>query len=77
MDDIKLYADTNSQLQELYGSLNLSQETLIWYLGLKRAKGKLEMKNFTSEDDDIMEAMNEDDIYRYFGHMQSNQIEHA
>jgi len=38
---------------------------------LSNAKGKLEMRNFTTEDDDTMEAMKEDDIYRYFGHMQS------
>ena len=35
------------------------------------------MRNFTTEDDDSMEAMNKDDIYRYFGHMQSEQIKHA
>jgi len=39
--------------------------------------GKLEMSNFTIEDDDTMEAMNEDDIYRYLGHMQAKQIKHA
>jgi hypothetical protein len=32
------------------------------------------MRNFTTEDDDIMEAMNEDDTYSYLGHMQSKQI---
>jgi len=26
------------------------------------AKGKLEMRNYTTEDDDTMEAMNENDI---------------
>ena len=35
------------------------------------------MRNFTTENDDTMEAMNEDDIYRYLGHMQSKQIKHA
>jgi len=28
---------------------------------LSTAKGKLEMRNFTTEDDDTMEAMKEDD----------------
>jgi hypothetical protein len=52
------------------GSLKLFQETLKWHLGLKSAehyvlqKGKLEMRNFTTEDDDPMEAMNDDDMYR-------------
>jgi hypothetical protein len=41
------------------------------------AKGKLEMRNFTTGDDDTMEAMNEDDIYRYLGHTQAKQIKHA
>jgi hypothetical protein len=27
-------------------------------------KGKLKMRNFPPEDDDTVEAMNEDDIYR-------------
>ena len=40
------------------------------------AKGKLEMRNFTTEDDTV-EAMNEDDVYRYLGHMQAKQIKHA
>jgi hypothetical protein len=38
------------------------------------AKGKLETRNFTTEDDDTMEAMNEDDLYRYLGHKQSKRI---
>ena len=38
---------------------------------LSTAKGKLEMRNFTTEDDDTMEAMNKDEINRYLGHMQS------
>jgi len=41
------------------------------------AKGKLEMRNFTTEDDGTMEAINEDDMYRYLGHMQAKQIKHA
>jgi len=40
------------------------------------AKGKLEMRNFT-KDDNTMEAMNEDNMYRYLGHMQVKQIKHA
>jgi len=35
------------------------------------------MRNFTTEYDDTMEAMNKDDTYRYFGHMQSKQIRQA
>ena len=35
------------------------------------------MRNFTTEDDDTMEATNEDDTCRYLGHMQSKQIKHA
>jgi hypothetical protein len=41
------------------------------------AKGKLERRNFTTEDDDTMEAMNKDDLYRYLGHMQAKQTKHA
>jgi hypothetical protein len=35
------------------------------------------MRNFTTEDVNSMGAMNEDDIYRYLGHMQSKQISHT
>ena len=35
------------------------------------------MRNFTTEDNDTMEAMNEDDVYRYLGHMQAKQIKHT
>ena len=32
------------------------------------------MRNFTTEDDDTMEAMNEDDVYRDLGHMQAKKL---
>ena len=35
------------------------------------------MRNFTTEDDDTMVAMNKDEIYRYLRHMQSKQIKYA
>jgi len=38
------------------------------------AKGKLEMRNFTTEDDDTMEAMNEDDMYRYLVTCKLNRL---
>jgi len=41
------------------------------------AKGKLEKTNFTTQDDDTMGAMNEDDMYRYLCHMKTKQIKHA
>ena len=46
----------------------------------KYAKGKLKMKNFTTEDDDTMESMNKDDIhglfnkYRTFGRQKYNYL---
>ena len=44
---------------------------------LSIAKGKAELINFTTEGDDTMEAMNENYICGYLGHMQSKQIKHA
>jgi len=41
---------------------------------LSTAKGKLEMRSITTENDDTMEAINEDDIYKYLGHMQTKQM---
>jgi hypothetical protein len=52
-------------------------------LGLKSAKHlsivkrKLELRNFTTEEEDTMIAMKEQDICKYLGHMQTKQIRHA
>ena len=85
MDYIKLYAATNNQLKELLLLTQTFSRDIKMVFGIKKcrtlsiAKGKLEMRNFTTEDDDTMESMNKDDIlvYRYLGHMQSKQIKHA
>jgi hypothetical protein len=82
MDDIKLYAATNNQLQELLRLTQTFSQDIKMVFGIEKcktlsiAKGKLEMRNCTTEDADTMEAMHEDDIYRYMGHMQSKQITH-
>ena len=83
MDDIKLYAATNSHLQEILRLTQTVSREIKMVFGIEKcktlciAKGKLEIRNFTTEDDDTMEAMNEDDMYRYLGHMQAKQIKHA
>jgi hypothetical protein len=70
-------------LLEAHHILHVSRIRVKMVFGIEKckilsiAKGKLEMRNYTTEDDDNMEAMNEDDIYRYLGHMQSKQIKHA
>jgi len=69
--------------KNFYGSLRLFQETIKMLFRIEKcktlctAKGKLEMRNFTREDDDTVEAMNENDMCRYLGHMQAKQIKHA
>jgi hypothetical protein len=40
-------------------------------------KRKVELRNFTTEEEGTMVAMTEGDIYRYLGHMQTKQIKHA
>jgi len=83
MDDIKLYAATNNQLQELLRLTQTFSRGIKMVFGTEKckalciAKGKREMRNVTTEDNDTMEAMNEDDLYRYLGHMQAKQIKHA
>jgi hypothetical protein len=83
MDDIKLYAATDNQLQGLLQLIQTFSRDIKMSFEIQNcktlstAKGKIEMKNFTTEDEDTMEAMNEDDIYRYLGHMQTKQIKHA
>ena len=84
MDDINYMQLQTVNYNNFYVSLTIFQDTLKWYLGLKSskilsiAKGKLEMRNFTKEDDDgTMEAMNEGDMYRYLHHRQAKQIIHV
>jgi hypothetical protein len=83
MDDFKLYAATNYQLQELLQLIQTFSRDIKVSFGIEKcktlsiAKGKIEMKNFRTEDEDIMEAMNEDDIYRYLGHIQTKQSKRA
>jgi len=80
MDDIKLHAATNNQLQELQQLTQNFSRDIKMVFGTEKgkilciAKWKLEMRSFTIEDDDAMEAMNQDDMYRYLGHMQAKQI---
>jgi hypothetical protein len=83
MDDIKLYAATNNQLQEL---LQLTQtfsrdiRMTFWIEKCKTlsiVKRKLELRNFTTEEEDTMIAMKEKDMYKYLGHMQTKQIRHT
>jgi len=77
---MKLYAATNNQLQELLRLTQTFTRDIKMVFGIENcktlciAKWKLEMRNFTTEDYDTMEAMNEDDTYRYLGHMQAKQI---
>jgi len=71
MDDIKLYTATNNQLQGLLWITQTFSRDIKMVFGIVKCKtlctvkGKLEMRNFITEDDDTMEAMNEDDMYRY------------
>jgi len=57
MDNIKLCAATNSQLQELLRLTQTSSRDIKMVFGIEKckilciAKGKLEMRNFTVEDD--------------------------
>ena len=54
MDDIKLYAATNSQLQELLRLTNTFSRDIKIVFGIEKCKtlcivkGKLEMRNFTA-----------------------------
>jgi hypothetical protein len=77
------YAATNNQLREFLQLTQTFSRDIKMVFGIEKCKtlsianGKLEMMNFTTEDADTMEAMNEDDVYKYLGHMQSKQISHT
>jgi len=77
MEDIKLYAATFNQLQELLWLTQTFSRDIKMVFGIEKcktlciAKGKLEMRNFTTENDDTMEAMNKDHMFRYLSQMQA------
>jgi hypothetical protein len=83
MDDIKLYAATNNQLQELLQLTQTFSRDIRMTFGVEKCKTfsivkrKLELRNFTAEEEDTVTAMKEGDIYRYLGHMQTKQIKHG
>ena len=69
----------NNQLQELLQLTQTFSRDIKMVFGIGKcktlctAKGKLEMRNFTTEDDDTVGAMNKDDL----GHTQAKEIKHA
>jgi hypothetical protein len=83
MDDIKLYAATNNQLQELLQLTQTFSRDIRMTFGIEKCKilsivkRKLELRNFTTEGEDTMIATKQEDIYKYSGHMQTRQIKHA
>jgi hypothetical protein len=83
LDDIKLYAATKKQLQGLLQLTQTFSRDNKMSFGIEKcktlsiSKGKLEMRSFTTENDDTMGTMNEDDIYKYLGHMQTKQMKHT
>jgi hypothetical protein len=83
MDDIKLYAATNNQLQELLQLTQTFSRDIRMTFGIEKCKTlstvkrKPEMRNFTTEEENAMIAVKEEDIYKYLGHMQTKQIKHA
>jgi hypothetical protein len=83
MDDIKLYAATNNQLLGLLELTQTFSRDVKMSFGIKKcktlsiAKGKLEMRSSTTGNDDTMEAMNEDAIYKFLGHMRIKQMKYT
>jgi hypothetical protein len=83
MDDIKLYAATNNQLQELLKlTQTFSRDIKMTFRiekckTLSTAKRKLELRFFTTQEEETMIAMNEQDIHTCLGHMQTKQIKHV
>jgi hypothetical protein len=79
MDNIKLYAATNNQLQELQLTNTFSRDIRMTF-GIEKCqtlsivKRKLELRNFTAEEEDTMIAMKEEDIYKYLGHTQLSKL---
>ena len=63
MDDIKLYVAANNQLQEILRLTQTFSRDIKMVFGIEKCKTlcivkeKLEMRNFTTEDDDTMETM--------------------
>jgi hypothetical protein len=68
VDDIKLYAATNNQLQELLQLTQTFSRDIRMTFGIEKCKTlsivkrKLDLRNFTTEEEDTIIAMKEEDI---------------
>ena len=82
-DAIKMYASTPNQLQELLWLTHTFSRDIKMAFGIEKcktlyiAKGRMEMRNFTTEDGDTVGAMSDDGMYRHLGHVQAKHIKRA
>ena len=78
-----MYAATHNQLQGLLRLTHIFSRDIKMVFGIEKcktlyiAKGKLEMRNFTTEDGDTVGAMSDDGMYRHLGHVQAKHIKRA
>lgn len=82
MDDIKLYASTNTQLEQLLQITESFSKDIHMEFGLDKCRtrhitqGKHEQIGFTLENGDTVKALDETDTYKYLGYHQAQHIEH-
>jgi hypothetical protein len=80
---VKLHVATNNQLQEFLRVTQTFSRDIEMVFGIEKcktlyiAKGRMEMRNFTTEDGDTVGAMSEDGMYRHLGHVQAKHIKRA
>ena len=84
MDDIKLYAATKSQMQSLVSSTEKFSEDICMEFGIDKCKtlnvnkGKIrQFEGFQLENNDVIDAMEDGEVYKYLGFAQSSRIQHS
>lgn len=82
MDDIKLYSKTAKEMKSLIDAAANFSKNIGMQFGLDKcktihiAKGKIQPGNYTVSLDEIITAMEPNELYKYLGYQQSKGIDH-
>ena len=82
MDDIKLYASTKKHLHELTRTTEIFSNDIHMEFGTDKCRtqhithGKRELVAFDLQNGEVIEPMEENEVYKYLGFQQTQHIEH-
>lgn len=83
MDDLKLYANSPSQLNKLISIVEMFSKDINMQFGIDKCKtinirkGRLELEKYVTEGQEVMQPLGELEYYKYLGIKQSRVINHT